>query len=533
MSADYRALFDSVNSRWHDGSGEITYSFPSEMPDYYRTENGQHILIEATDGERTVQITLPEGTDIGLNQGQQAMFEQAIQAWNDVANVNLVRAEPGTDGDVTLAGSAELSNNGREVGFAAATISIGPDVEPGVVVDVAEEARGDIWLNHTLSEIVDPVPGIGFAETYVHELGHAFGLVHFDEETEHPDFTRLDSVFSDNSLADHDFTNAGAITPMVTDIQAVQALYGANYETRSGDSVYFGPGDNSGFALTDGGQMIMTVWDGGGEDTIDASHQSGASLIDLTPGGTSSIGGLTSNIRIATAPPDADGNIPDAQDLTDTRHFIENATGGAGNDTIIGNVVANKIDGGAGADTVSYAQSKAGVVVDLGDDLAESGGDADGDRLAGIENVTATRFDDIVRGDSVANLLRGEGGNDTLIGADGDTLQGGEGSDTLLAESGQVALFGGTSADLFQLGSADAASGLDEFLAATIHDFDSEAGDRISVAGDFEASIVELDALGTALRLEGENWQADILGAPEDLQALIDNDLGSLFFGVA
>ena len=40
---------------------------------------------------------------------------------------------------------------------------------------------------------------------------------------------------------------------------------------------------------------------------------------------------------------------------------IENAVGGAGNDLLIGNDVANVLDGGAGFDTVGYAGAASGV----------------------------------------------------------------------------------------------------------------------------------------------------------------------------
>ena len=37
----------------------------------------------------------------------------------------------------------------------------------------------------------------------------------------------------------------------------------------------------------------------------------------------------------------------------DARSYIDNATGGSGNDTIIGNAIANVLKGGAGNDTIT------------------------------------------------------------------------------------------------------------------------------------------------------------------------------------
>lgn len=60
-----------------------------------------------------------------------------------------------------------------------------------------------------------------------------------------------------------------------------------------------------------------------------------------------------------------------------------------------------------------------------------SGGDATGDTLSGVENVTGSGLADQLTGDSGANLLSGGGGGDVLVGGAGaDSLYGGSGTDT-------------------------------------------------------------------------------------------------------
>lgn len=60
------------------------------------------------------------------------------------------------------------------------------------------------------------------------------------------------------------------------------------------------------------------------------------------------------------------------------------------------------------------------------------GGDAQGDRIAGFENIIGSGFDDLLRGSSVASMLQGGAGNDTLIGGKGaDQMDGGSGIDTV------------------------------------------------------------------------------------------------------
>ena len=103
--------------------------------------------------------------------------------------------------------------------------------------------------------------------------------------------------------------------------------------------------------------------------------------------------------------------------------------GGAGDDLLIGSGGADRLDGGSGNDTASYAASAAGVAVDLLSGSA-SGGDAQGDTLTSIENVTGSSHDDVLIGSAAANVLQGDQGDDTLIGGAGaDTLDGGAGFD--------------------------------------------------------------------------------------------------------
>ena len=103
----------------------------------------------------------------------------------------------------------------------------------------------------------------------------------------------------------------------------------------------------------------------------------------------------------------------------------------AGNDTLIGGVGADALDGGTGTDTVSYAGSSAAVTVSLVAGATNTGGDAEGDTLSNIENLTGSAHDDSLTGDVNANTLSGGAGDDRLWGdAGADTLDGGDGTDT-------------------------------------------------------------------------------------------------------
>ena len=139
---------------------------------------------------------------------------------------------------------------------------------------------------------------------------------------------------------------------------------------------------------------------------------------------------MTVNLAAATATGGhADGDVMSG---------IEGVIGSAYNDVLRGNDEANRLeggagadrlDGGAGADWVSYQGSNAGVTVDLRNNTV-SGGDAEGDVIANMENITGTKYRDVLKGDSGANTLQGLDGNDELEGGGGaDRLDGGEGID--------------------------------------------------------------------------------------------------------
>ena len=122
-----------------------------------------------------------------------------------------------------------------------------------------------------------------------------------------------------------------------------------------------------------------------------------------------------------------------------------------GDDSLKGFGGADHIDGGAGIDTVFYADSSAGVGVNLATGHGV-GGSAEGDTLVSIENIFGSNFNDTLTGTSGANQLHGGEGNDVIKGGGGnDYLDGGNGNDIIQSDIfGHSTLDGGAGDDTFK-----------------------------------------------------------------------------------
>ena len=147
---------------------------------------------------------------------------------------------------------------------------------------------------------------------------------------------------------------------------------------------------------------------------------------------------------------------------SDTMASIENLIGGSGKDTLAGDALANRIDGGAGNDVLVGGAGDDVLVGGLGDDSLNGGdgtdvadfsgltsavranlatgkasGPAGNDTLSNLEGLTGGSGNDLLIGNDSANTLIGNGGDDNLSGAGGDdVLSGGYGKDLLVGGSG-------------------------------------------------------------------------------------------------
>ena len=168
--------------------------------------------------------------------------------------------------------------------------------------------------------------------------------------------------------------------------------------------------------------------------------------------------------------------------------------GGAGDDLLVGGPGADTLKGGEGTgDTISYADSMAGVTINLTDGTA-AGGDADGDTLGdAIENVIGSGHDDELTGSRVVNSLWGMGGNDELDGLRGDDmLFGGAGDDNLDGGRGDDTLEGGYGADVLTGGDGnDTASYAGSMMGVTVRLHKSKFMGGDAKGDTFGATVTE------------------------------------------
>lgn len=261
------------------------------------------------------------------------------------------------------------------------------------------------------------------------------------------------------------------IDTLIVGFGASLATY-ANVEnlTASGTASISLTGNDLGNVLTgNGGDNVLngaggadTLAGGAGNDTYYIDN-AGDTIVEAAGGGTDTAV-ISLDFRM-----DALANV-EILKLADGAQ-ASRATGGGGNDHLVGNEGFNVIDGGVGADTMEGgAGSDVFLVDNAGDVVIEAAGNgadavqasvsytlsagAEIEFLTGLGSgslwLTGNEFGNTISGTAAADGLAGQDGNDVLNGyAGNDTLKGDAGDDTLYGDAGKDTLYGGLGKDTF------------------------------------------------------------------------------------
>lgn len=394
-------------------------------------------------------------------------------------------------------------------------------------------------------------------QTYIHEIGHALGLGHAGPYNG-------DATWGTHNLYDNDSWSATIMsyfdqadnpndpaayaflaTIMPADIIAIQNLYGAGSLGYQPGNTIWGPGGNvggyfqqllnmwGGLTAADpliyaGNDFAFTVYDTGGNDTLNFAVFGQNQFISLVELQYSSVGGGSGNVVIAR------GTV------------IENAVGGSGNDTITGNAAANRLDGGSGNDLLNAGAGNDTVIGGAGTDTAVMGvasgsitvtGNASQvvitsamgvDTFIGVENFqftnttltlaqvlaligsggpnTPTPGNDTLTGTAGNDSIDGLAGNDSISGLGGhDTLWGGLGDDSLYGGAGNDVLFGGAGADLLNGGDGRDLAHYSDAPTAVRVDLQNPVNSTGIAAGDTFISVEDLAGSNYADSLFGDS----------------------------
>lgn len=424
LSYKYDSSYDLP---WSVSTKKIKYSFLdiSNPPSYYTGFIESRLLGEAL-GETVEDFyMLPEewrkavqfilGDPQWENEFQSAEFRMS---YSDVLNISFEHKplnpnDPDDIGEVTFIG-ANISTLGRT--YYPSNLELN--------LEFYQKIKGDTFIDVMAMGVENYEIGTQGYWLLMHELGHAFGGFKDIEDIEEqgssvfPDTKKYTIMSYKNDFETFGFINVQPYSLQILDILSLQNAYGnRNFLKNIENTVY---AYNKGFA--EGGwesPFYYTIWDGGGDDTIDASGFDVEAQIDLRQGRFSSIGYSDEYFSAVMFDSPGGSDLPiDSGNVAIAFYtVIENAIGTDHDDILIGNAWGNRLEGGKGNDTL-YGDS---VVYD--------------------NAIEFTGDNDPLRPQSVAwkKSDPNRSGDDVLIGGHGtDTMFGGAGNDLFIAHANEA-----------------------------------------------------------------------------------------------
>ena len=504
-----------VDSAGATSTGAYTLTAAVAPPlDNYTIDQAANFVTDQFSTRSSYSVTNITYNIDAISAGAQILAERAFQQWADISALTFTRVTGATSALITFQDTEDGAYNSNTTTTVGGVRTI-----TGGTVNVTSDWFGGstAWDSYTY-------------QTYLHEIGHALGLGHAGPYNGSADYG-LDAIYDIDSwaysvMSYFDQAESGygdyrfVLGPQMVDVLAIQDLYGANPGgTRTGNTTY---GFNSTEADANNfGNFTrppsLTIYDTGGTDTLDVSGYSSAQYISLVPETFSDLGNRGSANY---------NNVISIMRGT----IIENAVGGTGNDTLIGNDVANDLsgglgddilEGGAGNDTLTGGIGadtfvlKSGFGADTVSDFSVASGD-----LVDLRSYSAAAAQTAINGRTSVN-----GGTMITIGADSIFLAG-VASGTITAAS----FLTGTTANLSPIAVSDTAIVVESATVAINVFADNGSGADSDPEGDGFAvtalngssysngTIVTLSSGATVTFASDGNLQYNTNGAFDGLQ---------------
>ena len=353
----------ALDSGYHWSGETITYSFNETIPPEYYTN-----------------FSFVNGWE-PLDSEDREIVREVFSKLDDFLAVDFVEVRD--NGDIRY--------NKADTGDADGFTWVGDERDP---------ISGDVWIN-TADYIEGESPGSFRYDTYVHETGHAMGLKHpfegypiLDEDTENGLYTIMSYTSKEYLVFDFyvdqygmNYSTSDSAYPddyQLYDVMALQAFYGADTTTRTGDDSY----ELS--SLYDDHRHEV-IWDAGGTDILDLSSTTHTNIVDMGSGTLSSVDvhsietqkteAIEKFVESGFSRSDAESFVNEAFNSVDPETvytgidnlgiaegaIIEGLITGSGDDYIFGNEYNNVIFTMDGDDTVYITSTNISDIIDGGE----------------------------------------------------------------------------------------------------------------------------------------------------------------------
>lgn len=345
-----------------DGGNTLYFAFPDSLPSYDRSSSN-------ADGFEP------------FNQTQIDRTKAALNYISSVINLQFVQTD-----DPAKPNTLSFANNSQDKSAAYAMYP-------------SSSFRGsDVFLNKNVVGNLRIADGNYASLTLIHEIGHALGLKHpfetggIDDHPDEPPFLgEAEDVTTWTVMSYTTYPAQYQLTFSPLDIAALQYLYGPSPEARAFSDTYFVNALSPNF-----------IWDGNGEDTIEARTLDQPITLYLTPGYWGWVG--SSKGERITDPGQITVNFGTTIERAFGTNFADSIYGNSAGNLLYGRSGNDYLDGLDGHDTARYDSVRQDYQIKVARDglvtvsdqrmFTQVVGAYQGDGIDSLRNIESLQFAD-------------------------------------------------------------------------------------------------------------------------------------------